>query len=34
MDAQLAFIAEPREPVDIELRVNFGVFAGRPKNGT
>ena len=29
MDAQLAFIAEPREAADVELRVNFGVFAGR-----
>lgn len=29
MDAQLAFLAEPREAAEIEIRVNFGVFAGR-----
>ena len=28
-DAQLAFLSEPREPAEIEIRVNFGVFAGR-----
>ncbi|MBA2296465.1 MAG: hypothetical protein H0W14_00315 [Actinobacteria bacterium] len=27
--ARIAFVAEPREPVAIEVRVNFGVFAGR-----
>jgi hypothetical protein len=25
----LSFVADPAEPVDIEIRVNFGVFAGR-----
>ncbi len=29
MDAQLAFLSEPREAAEIEIRVNFGVFAGR-----
>ena len=29
MDAQLVFRSEPRKLPEIELRVNFGVFAGR-----
>lgn len=29
MDAQVAFISDPHEPAEIEIRVNFGVFAGR-----
>ncbi len=28
--ARIAFLAEPREPAAIEVRVNFGIFAGRP----
>ena len=28
-DALLAFVSEPRAPAEIEIRVNFGVFAGR-----
>ncbi|HEX3455638.1 MAG TPA: hypothetical protein VHS03_13505 [Gaiellaceae bacterium] len=25
----IAFLAEPTEPPDVEIRINFGVFAGR-----
>jgi hypothetical protein len=25
----IAFVAEPREHTDVEIRINFGVFAGR-----
>jgi hypothetical protein len=25
----IAFVAEPREQTDVEIRINFGVFAGR-----
>ena len=27
--ARIAFVADPREPAAIEVRVNFGIFAGR-----
>ena len=27
--APIAFVAEPREGAAIEVRVNFGIFAGR-----
>lgn len=27
--ARIAFVTEPREPAAIEVRVNFGIFAGR-----
>lgn len=27
--ARIAFLAEPRDPAAIEVRVNFGIFAGR-----
>ncbi|MEJ7569487.1 MAG: hypothetical protein WKF41_14630 [Gaiellaceae bacterium] len=27
--AKIAFVAEPRPPAVIEVRVNFGIFAGR-----
>ncbi len=29
MDAQVAFLAEPHRSAEIEIRVNFGMFAGR-----
>lgn len=29
MDAQVAFLSEPHAPAEIEIRVNFGMFAGR-----
>ncbi len=27
--ARIAFVADPQDPVAIEVRVNFGIFAGR-----
>ena len=33
MDPQLAFYQRQPEPPGLEVRVNFGVFAGRPATG-